>query len=131
MVFMRFLIVLLCAFWPRGHLLLFFASLTRSAPTASKVSKRKATPVAGLATPNFPHYAYFWRRSRVAALRTTLVSAKTMLRSAAPRGRLHGFFVSGSLNKITCKLLHFPSECISSLLIRRLLLKHRYTDSNK
>ena len=37
---MRFLIVILCAFWPRGHLL----SLLRQ----SKVSKRKATPVAGL-----------------------------------------------------------------------------------
>ncbi|MFD1244075.1 hypothetical protein [Paralysiella testudinis] len=66
----------------------------------TKESKqRKVTPVAGLATPNFPHYTCFWRRALVAALRTALISAKTMFRSAAPRERLHGFFVSGSLNK--------------------------------
>ena len=72
----------------------------------SKVSKRKATPVAGLATPNFPHCTCFWRRALVAALRTALISAKTMLRSAAPRGGLHGLYASGSVNKIICKWLY-------------------------
>jgi hypothetical protein len=97
--------VFLCVF-----LSFYFALSGRAATYFSllrqrKVSKRKATPVAGLATPNFPHCTWFWRRALVAVLRTALISAKTMLRSAAPRGRLHGFFVSGSLNKRVYELL--------------------------
>ena len=83
---------------------------------AKESRQRKATPVAGLAAPNFPHCTCFWRRSRVAALRTALVSAKTMFRSAAPRGWLHGLCVSGSLNRIACKLLHFYSSVQLQLL---------------
>ena len=83
----------------------FYFALSGRAATyflcfAKESKQRKATPVAGLATPNFPHCTCFWRRALVAALRIALVSAKTTFRSTAPRGRLHGFFVSGSLNKI-------------------------------
>ena len=93
----------------------FYFALSGRAATyflcfAKESKQRKATPVAGLAVPNFPHYTCFWRRALVAALRTALVSAKIMFRSAAPRGRLHGFFVSGNLNKIVCKWLYFNAS---------------------
>ena len=45
-IFMRFLIVLLCAFWPRGHLLSLLRS--REAHLQRKSKQKKATPVAGL-----------------------------------------------------------------------------------
>ena len=43
---MRFLIVLLCALWPRGHLLFLLRS--REARLRRESRQRKATPVAGL-----------------------------------------------------------------------------------
>ena len=79
--------------------LTFFAS-------PKKVSKERR-PRLQVCCANFPLYTCFWRRSRVASLRIALVPAKTMFRSAAPRGRLHGLYASGSLNKIVCKWLCF------------------------
>ena len=81
--------------------LLFYFALSGRAATyffcfAKESRQRKATPVAGLAAPNFPHCTCFWRRALVAALRTALIPAKTMFRSAAPRGGLYGFFASGN-----------------------------------
>ena len=80
--------------------LTFFAS-------PKKVSKKSCPRLQVWLTPNFPLCTCSWRRSLVAFHRTALVLAKSIFRSAAPRGRRHGLGVSGSLNKITCKWLRF------------------------
>ena len=112
------LIILLCAFWPRGHLLFFaspkqskqkkgdpgyrFAaqtSLTAHAFGGARVSLRSGSPL-------FPPKQ----------AQRSFCEVKTMFRSAAPRGWLHGLCVSGSLNRIACKLLHFYSSVQLQLL---------------
>ena len=109
-VFMCFLIVLLCAFWPRGHLL-FFAS-----PKQSKQKKGDPGCRFGCAKlPSSPRILAAGANS----LRSNIAHpfpAKIRSDSAAPGGRLHGLYVSGSLNKITCKWLRFNLyECITSV----------------
>ena len=96
---MHFLIVLLCAFWPRGHLLSLLRS--REARLRRESKQRKATPVAGLA------YAKLPSSTRILAagansLRSNIAHpspAKIRSDSAAPRGWQHGLCVSDSLNK--------------------------------
>ena len=76
---------------------------------AKESRQRKATPVAGLA------YAKLPSSTRILAagansLRSNIAHpspAKIRSDSAAPRGGLHGLYVSGSLNKITYKWLCF------------------------
>ena len=84
---------------PRLQVWLRQTSLTAHAFGGARVSLRSGSPL-------FPPKQ----------AQRSFCEAKTMFRSAAPRGGLHGLGVSGSLNKIVCKWPHFNWHlCVTSL----------------
>ena len=98
---MRFLIVLLCALCPRGHLL----SLLRQSKESRHKERRPRLQV-WLRQTSLTAHAFGGARVSLRSgpplfppkqAQRSFCEVKTMFRSAAPRGGLHGFFVSGSL----------------------------------